>query len=73
MSLVGMHIPPNYGLEYTERFHEVLPTYQRKQIQNENFMLEGFELNEDFFLSDLIHLMKMLNQSYSRPFGKNSR
>ena len=54
--LVGMHIPPNYGLEYTNRFHEVFTNLSSKtNSELVPFMLEGFELNEKFFLSDLIH------------------
>ena len=51
-----MHIPPNYGPEYTNRFHEVF-TNLAAETNSEfvPFMLEGFELNENFFLSDLIH------------------
>ena len=54
--LVGMHIPPNYGPEYTNRFHEVFTNLAAKTNSKfVPFMLEGFELNDDFFLSDLIH------------------
>ena len=54
--VIGMHIPPNYGLEYAKRFHEVFINLSRKtNSEVVPFMLEGFELNEDFFLSDLIH------------------
>ena len=54
--LVGMHIPPNYGPEYTNRFHEVFTNLAAKtNSEFVPFMLEGFELNDDFFLSDLIH------------------
>ena len=54
--VIGMHIPPNYGLEYTKSFHEVFIKLSGKtNSELVPFMLEGFELNEDFFLSDLIH------------------
>ena len=54
--VIGMHIPPNYGPEYTKRFHQVFINLSRKtNSELVPFMLQGFELNQDFFLSDLIH------------------
>ena len=54
--VIGMHIPPNYGPEYTKRFHEVFTNLSAKTNSDlVPFMLQGFELNRDFFLSDLIH------------------
>ena len=54
--VIGMHIPPNYGLEYTKRFHQVFSNLSKKtNAELVPFMLQGFELNEDFFLSDRIH------------------
>ncbi len=54
--IIGMRIPPNYGAQYTKQFHEIFIKLSSKTDSNiVPFMLEGFELNEDFFLSDLIH------------------
>ena len=48
--IIGMHIPPNYGPEYTKGFHQVFTNLSREtKSELVPFMLQGFELNEDFF------------------------
>ena len=54
--VAGMRIPPNYGREYTERFHEAFGTVAK---QNDTalvpFLLDGFGDSTDFFQADRIH------------------
>ncbi len=54
--LVGMQLPPNYGISYTRKFRDVFPRLaQHHQLQLVPFMLEGFGENREFFLADGIH------------------
>ncbi len=54
--LVGMRIPPNFGRDYTERFHDTFA-----QLARENktayvpFLLEGFAADMALFQADRIH------------------
>lgn len=54
--IVGMRIPPNYGREFTERFHQafsdVAKQYNAALVP---FLLEGFTDSTDFFQADRIH------------------
>ena len=54
--LAGMHIPPNYGPEYTEAFHsvyhELSAEYGAGLIP---FILDGVALNEELMMDDGIH------------------
>ena len=54
--LAGIHIPPNYGPEYTEAFHavyhELADEYGAGLIP---FILEGVALNEELMMDDGIH------------------
>jgi acyl-CoA thioesterase-1 len=54
--LVGMHLPPNYGLSYTQKFQEIFPHLAKKhQIKIVPFLLHGFGNQREFFLADGIH------------------
>ncbi len=54
--LVGMRLPPNYGKDYTEKFHAVfLELAERKRIPLVPFLLEGFAENRDWFQADGLH------------------
>ncbi len=54
--LVGMQLPPNYGIAYTQKFRDIFPqlakTYQIKLVP---FLLAGFGDKREFFQSDGIH------------------
>ena len=52
--LLGMQLPPNYGLAYTRRFKELYPKLaQRHQISLVPFMLQGIAADE--FQADNLH------------------
>ena len=54
--LVGMQLPPNYGISYTRKFRDIFPRLaQHHQLQLVPFMLEGFGEHREFFLADGIH------------------
>ena len=54
--LVGMHLPPNYGATYTQKFQEIFPHLAKKhQIKVVPFLLKGFGDQREFFLADGIH------------------
>jgi len=54
--LAGIQIPPNYGREYTERFHAVFSNVSKQHnTALVPFLLEGFADSSDFFLADRIH------------------
>ncbi|SCZ86666.1 arylesterase [Nitrosomonas mobilis] len=54
--LVGMQLPPNYGISYIRKFRDIFPRLaQHHQLQLVPFMLEGFGKNREFFLADGIH------------------
>ncbi len=54
--LVGMYVPPNYGPDYSQKFHGVY-----EQLSKENhvplvpFLLAGIENNPEMFQADQIH------------------
>ena len=54
--LAGMRIPPNYGRDYSERFHQI---YRELAVEHElmlvPFFLEGIALEEGLFQADRIH------------------
>ncbi|MEY4730870.1 MAG: esterase TesA [Pseudomonadota bacterium] len=54
--LVGMRLPPNYGRDYTEKFHAMYATLA-KQYKAElvPFMLEGVADSRENFQADNIH------------------
>ncbi|MDT8364243.1 MAG: arylesterase [Nitrosomonas sp.] len=54
--LVGIQLPPNYGISYTRKFRDIFPRLaQHHQLQLVPFMLEGFGEHREFFLADGIH------------------
>lgn len=54
--LVGMQLPPNYGISYTQKFRDIFPRLaEHHQLRLVPFMLEGFGEDREFFLADGIH------------------
>lgn len=54
--LVGMRIPPNYGLPYTKSFEAVFADLAKQlDIARVPFLLEGVALNPDLVQGDGIH------------------
>lgn len=52
--LLGMQIPPNYGIAYSSRFKALYPKLaQRQRIELVPFMLQGVEADE--FQADNLH------------------
>lgn len=54
--LVGMQMPPNYGLFYTRRFSAVYQTLaQTEQVALVPFLMDGFADRPELFQADGIH------------------
>lgn len=54
--LLGIKLPPNYGNEYTQAFHQVFSDVAEKSnISYVPFMLEGIALQEEYFQADGLH------------------
>lgn len=54
--LVGMQIPPNYGMEYAEGFAGIYPQLAEEQgIPLVPFLLEGVATHDDMMQEDNIH------------------
>jgi acyl-CoA thioesterase-1 len=54
--LLGMRIPPNYGVRYTQAFEQVYRQIaDRQQVPLVPFLLEGFADQPELFLNDGIH------------------
>lgn len=54
--LVGIHVPPNYGDAYAERFYAVYTTVaQRNHVALAPFLLDGFADRLELFQADHIH------------------
>jgi acyl-CoA thioesterase-1 len=54
--LVGLMIPPNYGIDYAREFREVFATIaQREKVALVPFLLEGVAMRGDLFLPDQLH------------------
>ena len=54
--LLGMQLPPNYGIGYTQKFLDIYPQLtERYQLNLVPFLLAGFGENRDFFQRDGIH------------------
>jgi acyl-CoA thioesterase-1 len=54
--LVGMRLPPNYGMGYTEKFRQVYVDLARsKKTAFVPFLLEGFAEDGRYFQSDRVH------------------
>jgi len=54
--LVGIRLPPNYGMEYTAKFHDVFGAVARsRKLPLVPFLLDGFSENRELFQGDGIH------------------
>lgn len=54
--LVGMQLPPNYGISYTQKFRDIYPRLaQNQQLQLTPFLMEGFGDQPESFQADGIH------------------
>jgi acyl-CoA thioesterase-1 len=54
--LVGMYVPPNYGLAYTQKFHGIYGTLSHElRVPLVPFLLAGIENKPDMFQADQIH------------------
>jgi acyl-CoA thioesterase-1 len=54
--LVGMRLPPNYGVAYTEKFHQVFwQVAKSRKTALVPFLLDGFGENRSYFLADGVH------------------
>lgn len=54
--LVGMQIPPNYGQQYTRKFHAAYAEVARvERVALVPFLLDGFADRRELFQSDGIH------------------
>jgi acyl-CoA thioesterase-1 len=54
--LVGIMIPPNYGIDYTREFREVYADVAKKnKVALVPFLLEGIVDKPDMFQADQLH------------------
>jgi acyl-CoA thioesterase-1 len=54
--LVGIRLPPNYGMAYTEKFHrQYREIAKRKKTAVVPFLFEGFAEKPEYFLPDGLH------------------
>lgn len=54
--LVGIQLPPNYGMAYTDKFRQVFPDVaRRKKTALVPFLFEGFADKPDHFQADGLH------------------
>jgi acyl-CoA thioesterase-1 len=54
--LIGMHVPPNYGSDYEEKFRLVFDTVAKAQrVPLVPFLFEGFAADRGMFQPDGIH------------------
>lgn len=54
--LVGLMIPPNYGIDYAREFRELYPQLARKsRVALVPFLLEGIADRRELFLPDQLH------------------
>lgn len=54
--LVGLMIPPNYGIDYAREFRELFPQLARKaKVPLVPFLLDGIADKRDLFLPDQLH------------------
>jgi len=54
--LIGMHLPPNYGMGYTEKFHQAYVRLAKaRNLPFVPFLLEGFAENRALFQPDAFH------------------
>ncbi|WP_133663272.1 arylesterase [Paraburkholderia sp. BL10I2N1] len=54
--LVGMYVPPNYGMDYTQKFHGIYGDLSKQfRVPLVPFLLAGIENRPDMFQADQIH------------------
>jgi acyl-CoA thioesterase I len=54
--LVGLMIPPNYGIDYAREFHELFTQVARKsRVSLVPFLLDGFADRRELFQADQFH------------------
>ena len=54
--LVGLMIPPNYGIDYAREFREMYPSVARQErVPLVPFLLAGIADDPDFFQADQLH------------------
>lgn len=54
--LVGMYVPPNYGLDYTQQFHGLYGQISKEmKVPLVPFLLAGMDNRPELFQSDQIH------------------
>ncbi len=54
--LVGLMIPPNYGIDYARQFREMYPQIaKRMKVPLVPFLLEGVAETREFFQADQLH------------------
>jgi len=54
--LVGMRLPPNYGMAYTEKFQQIYSELARsKKVALVPFLFEGFAEDTRYFQADRVH------------------
>ena len=54
--LVGIMIPPNYGIDYAARFREIYAEIaKRERVTLVPFLLDGIADKPDLFLADQLH------------------
>ena len=54
--LVGLMIPPNYGIEYAREFRELYPRLAKAaRVPLVPFLLEGIADRRDLFQADQLH------------------
>jgi acyl-CoA thioesterase-1 len=54
--LVGMRLPPNYGMSYTEKFRQAFADIARaKKTAFVPFLFEGFGEDGRYFQADRVH------------------
>jgi acyl-CoA thioesterase-1 len=54
--LVGIRLPPNFGMDYTGKFQQVYTDLARsRKLRPVPFILDGFGEKREFFQEDGIH------------------
>lgn len=54
--LIGMRLPPNYGRDYTQQFHQTfLDVGRRQKVPVVPFLFEGFAEDRSYFQPDAVH------------------
>ncbi|MGH6691229.1 MAG: arylesterase, partial [Gammaproteobacteria bacterium] len=54
--LVGIRLPPNFGMDYTSKFQQVYSDVARsRKLRRVPFLLDGFGEKREFFQPDGIH------------------